>query len=465
MPETVAEMGRRLQPPVAFATESVAELCAWAKFKYPVKTGTRFVTRDRGSGPTTFIWSAPPPYGSQGRELAGGIELEAIRVITVVIPKGNRRWDSAKPGICIWVNLPHETVTTTTPILSPVTGERYTVEAGQTITRTHGWVSLCKGPTKFVHEVTPAARRPVAKAKARQERALGPPGASMTTEDVARAAKVSFRRQTMAHRFDMGGRVFTRTSELTEREEVRQANPRSAVCLEVPSVSQDGQVFKEARPEAGSALVVTVDAEEHHPEHSSYDEANWKVERACQAIQRRNEVVHSGDGALGRFWELGNVIRSGKTTFVKAVLDWQGGTENPLTRRLLKLYVGEARNRGHAYLKAVASGDAEETARLKKMLKLKVDEKGDPVCGYVGSAATRKPKPTVLEHLADDPVFQVVNEDGEVRSCPLLTKSGQESVFNTVLAALLGVGPQGYTGHEAGDRGERRKLTDGLPNG
>ena len=52
----------------------------------------------------------------------------------MVIPKGNRRWDTAKPGICIWVNLPHETVTTTTPILSPVTGEWYTVEAGQTIT-------------------------------------------------------------------------------------------------------------------------------------------------------------------------------------------------------------------------------------------------------------------------------------------------------------------------------------------
>ena len=90
------------------------------------------------------------------------------------------------------MNLPHETVTTTKPILSPVTGEWFTVEAGQTITRTHGWVSLCKGPTKFVHEVTPAAHRPVA--KARQERALGPPGASMTTDDVARAAKVSFRR-------------------------------------------------------------------------------------------------------------------------------------------------------------------------------------------------------------------------------------------------------------------------------
>jgi len=101
LPETVAEMGRQLQPPVAFAMESVAELCAWAKFKYPVKTGTRFVTRDRGSGPTTFIWSAPPPYGSLGRELAGGIELEAIRVITVVIPKGTRRWDTEQPGICI----------------------------------------------------------------------------------------------------------------------------------------------------------------------------------------------------------------------------------------------------------------------------------------------------------------------------------------------------------------------------
>ena len=43
-----------------------------------------------------------------------------------------------------------------------------------------------------------------------------------------------------------------------------------------------------------------------------------------------------------------------------------------------------------------------------------------------------------------DPVFEVQEDDGSVTTCPLLSRDGQEPIFNAALAAMVGVGPKGY---------------------
>ena len=55
------------------------------------------------------------------------------------------------------------------------------------------------------------------------------------------------------------------------------------------------------------------------------------------------------------------------------------------------------------------------------------------------------PAPQTLADLEHDPNFTARDESsGAELVCPLLTKDGQETVFNTLLAAMIGLGPQGY---------------------
>ena len=83
--------------------------------------------------------------------------------------------------------------------------------------------------------------------------------------------------------------------------------------------------------------------------------------------------------------------------------------------------------------------------KCKKMVVLKEVKKGRPACRMVGPKGNEFPVPESMEDMEIDPNFHFVDDiTGETVTCPMLSRDGREVVFNTLLAATIGIGQQGY---------------------